>query len=93
MQHPFVAVTQNFRLIKWRKFRGQQPTGPAGDCQTSSVLEMLEWPSLEARTDRSSLLLFHKIHCGAVSIEKDKYLTPVQFENYEVITQCPILIQ
>ena len=46
---------------------------------TSSVGEMLyelEWPSLEARRDRSSLLLFHKIHSGAVSIEKDKYLTP-----------------
>ena len=26
--------------------------------------------------DQSSLLLFHKIHCGAVSIEKDKYMTP-----------------
>ena len=46
---------------------------------TSSVREMLyelEWPSLEARRDQSSLLLFHKIHCGAVSIEKDKYMTP-----------------
>ena len=46
---------------------------------TSSVGEMLdelEWPSLEARRDLSSLLLFHKIHSGAVSIEKDKYLTP-----------------
>ena len=46
---------------------------------TSSVNEMLdelEWPSLEARRDRSSLLLFNKIHSGAVSIEKDKYLTP-----------------
>ena len=45
---------------------------------TSSVSEMLdelEWPSLEARRDRSSLLLFHKIHSGDVSIEKDKYLT------------------
>ena len=41
---------------------------------TSSVGEMLdelEWSSLEARRDQSSLLLFHKIHCGAVSIEKD----------------------
>ena len=41
---------------------------------TSSVREMLdelEWPSLEARRDQSSLLLFHKIHSGAVSIEKD----------------------
>ena len=46
---------------------------------TSSVSEMLgelEWPSLEARRVWSSLLLFHKIHSGAVSIEKDKYLTP-----------------
>ena len=45
---------------------------------TSSVGEMLdelEWPSLEARRDRSSQLLFHKIPSGAESIEKDKYLT------------------
>ena len=34
-----------------------------------------EWPSLEACRDRSSLLLFHKIHSGDVC-EKDKYLTP-----------------
>ena len=40
------------------------------------MLDELEWPSLEAHRDRSSLLLFHKIHSGAVSIEKDKYLTP-----------------
>ena len=40
------------------------------------MLDELEWPSLETRRDRSSLLLFHKIHSGAVSIEKDKYLTP-----------------
>ena len=46
---------------------------------TSSVgvmLDELEWPSLEARRDQSSLFLFHKIHCGAVFIEKDKYMTP-----------------
>ena len=45
---------------------------------TSSVgvmLDELEWPSLEARRDQSSLFLFHKIHCGAVFIEKDKYMT------------------
>ena len=41
----------------------------------SSVGEMLEWPSLEAWRDQSSLLLFHKIHFGAVSIEKDQYMT------------------
>ena len=39
------------------------------------MLDELEWPSLEARRDQSSLLLFNKIHCGAVSIEKDKYMT------------------
>ena len=56
---------------------------------TSSVDEMLcelEWPSLEARRDQSSLLLFHTIHCGAVSIEKDKYMSPALFEIYQVIT-------
>ena len=49
---------------------------------TSSVREMLhklEWPSHEALRDHSSLLLFHKIHSGAVSIEKDKYRAPAQF--------------
>ena len=40
------------------------------------ILDDLEWPSLEAQRDQSSLLLFHKIHCGAVPIEKDKYMTP-----------------
>ena len=40
------------------------------------MLGELEWPSLEARRDQSSLLLFHKLHCGAVSIEKDKNMTP-----------------
>ena len=42
------------------------------------MLNELEWPSLEACRDRSSLLLFHKIHSGAASIEKDKYLTPAR---------------
>ena len=40
------------------------------------MLGELGWPSLEARRDQSSLLLFHKIYCGAVSIEKDKNMTP-----------------
>ena len=46
---------------------------------TSSVgvmLDELGWPSIEARRDQSSLFHFHKIHCGAVFIEKDKYMTP-----------------
>ena len=75
MQHPIGALTRNCRLIRLRKFRGQQPAGPAGDDETR-VVDELEWPSFEARRDQSSLLLFHKIHCGAVSIEKDKYMTP-----------------
>ena len=61
----FVRTAARWTCMRWRN--------------TSSVDEMLdelEWPSLEARRDRSSLLLFHKIHCGAVSIEKDKYMTP-----------------
>ena len=46
---------------------------------TSSVgdlLDELEWPSLEARRERSSLIFFYKIHHGSVSLDKDKYLTP-----------------
>ena len=77
MQHPFGALTRNFRLIRLRKFRGQQPAGPAGDGGTQAVsAKCLMNLNLEARRDQSSLLLFHKIHCGAVSIEKDKCMTP-----------------
>ena len=46
---------------------------------TSSVGDMLgelEWPSLEARREQSSLTFFYKIHSGTVSLDKDKYLTP-----------------
>ena len=46
---------------------------------TSSVgdmLDELEWPSLEARREQSSLAFFYKIHSGTVSLDKDKYLTP-----------------
>ena len=41
------------------------------------MLNEIEWPFAEVLRDQSSLLLFHKIHCGAVSIEKDKYMTTV----------------
>ena len=47
-------------------------------CSVGEMLDELEWPSLESRRDRSSLLLFHKIHSGAVYVEKDKYLTPAR---------------
>ena len=45
---------------------------------TSSVCEILyelQWPTLESWRDQSSLLFFHNIHCGIISIDKDKYLT------------------
>ena len=41
------------------------------------MFDELERPYLEARRDQSSLFLFHNFHCGAVSIEKNKYMTPV----------------
>ena len=48
---------------------------------TSSVGEMLDelqWHTLEARRDQSSMLFFHKTHYGTMSIDKDKYWTPSQ---------------
>ena len=45
------------------------------------MLDELEWSSLEARRERFSMFLFHKIHCGAVSIGKDKYLAPAYSLN------------
>ena len=48
-------------------------------CSVGEMLDELQWPTLEARRpgseDQSSLLFFHKIHCGTMSIDKDKYLT------------------
>ena len=37
MQHPLGALTRNFRLIRLRKFRGQQPAGSARDGETRVV--------------------------------------------------------
>ena len=37
MQHPFGALTRNFRLIRLRKLGGQQPAGPTGDGETRVV--------------------------------------------------------
>ena len=75
MQHSFGALTQKVEKV--------QRTAAHWTCRrwrnTSSVGEMLgelEWPSLDAHSDRSSLLLFHKIHSSAVTIDEDKYLTP-----------------
>ena len=62
---------------------------------TSSVGEMLDelqWATQWAWRDQSSLLFFHKFHCGTMSNDKDKYLTPVsEYKIYEVITQLTAL--
>ena len=41
--------------------------------RVGEILDELEWPTLEARRDQSSLLFFHKIHCwyGTMSDNKD----------------------
>lgn len=39
------------------------------------MLDKLQWPTLEARREWSSLAFFHKIHHGLVDIDKAKYLT------------------
>ena len=40
------------------------------------MLDELEWPSLQAHREQSSLTFFYKIHSGTVSLDKEKYLTP-----------------
>ena len=59
-----------------RKAARWTPQDMANTSSVGEMLDELEWPSLEAWREQPSLLLFHKIHCGAVSIEKDKYMTP-----------------
>ena len=82
MQYPFGAHVVKLRFNKWRRYRGRQPAGPAGDDATLVVLVRCSMSCngqvLEARWDQSSLLFFHKIHCGIMSIDKDKFLTPSQ---------------
>ena len=41
------------------------------------MLSELEWPFLEACREQSSLTFFYKIYSGVVSINKDRYLSPV----------------
>ena len=36
------------------------------------MLDELEWPTLEARREQSSLTFFYKIHSSTVSLDKDK---------------------
>ena len=41
------------------------------------MLHELEWPSLEARREQSSLTFFYKIHSDIVSLNRNRYLTHV----------------
>ena len=52
-------------------YRRWRNTSSVGD-----MLDELEWQSLEARREQSSLTFFYKIHSGTVSLDKDNYLTP-----------------
>ena len=55
------------------------------------MLDGLQWPTLEARRDQSSLPFFRKIHCGTMSIGtmsidiKRQVLDPVS-ENITLLT-------
>ena len=79
----WIGVSVSQKSLQINQIEKVQRTAACWTCRrmrnTSSVgkmLDELEWPSLEARRDQSSLLLFHKIHCGAVLNENDKYITP-----------------
>ena len=76
-------------------FRGQQPAGPARigetQCRVVSARCLMSLSGHFLRPEGiDSPIPFHKIHCGGVSIEKDKYLTPAHSLK-STISQCPIL--
>ena len=54
------------------------------------MLDELEWPSLEARREKSSLTLFYKIHSDTLSLNKDRYLTPVTSSTQTRASQTAI---
>ena len=53
MQHLFGAHIIKLRLNRWRRYRGQQPIGPAAS-SAGEMLDELQWPTLEASRDQSS---------------------------------------
>ena len=68
--HPY----HKLRLDRWRMCRGQLPGGPAGDGETpvASTTCLTNFSDHLWRAAGSSLT-----HSGTVSLDKDKYLTPV----------------
>ena len=78
---PIWALTQNFRLIRLRKFRGKQPAGPEGDGETRVVsakcLMSLDSHLLRPRGTSPPCFSFTRFIVEQyVSIEKDNYMTP-----------------
>ena len=53
MQHLFGALIIKLRFNRWRRYRGQQPIGPAAS-SVGEMLDELQWPTLEASRDQSS---------------------------------------
>ena len=49
------------------------------------ILDELEWSSLDARRDKSFLLLFHEIHCGAV-YRGESRVSEKRFHVYKGVT-------
>ena len=69
--------------LRQKKVEKVQKTAARWTCRrwhnrssVDDMLDELEWPALEDRRVKSSLTFFYKIHSGAVSLDKDKYLTP-----------------
>ena len=79
MQHLFGVLIRNFRLTRSRKFRGQQPVGPAGDGETQVVsakcLMSLSGHLLRPVGTSPPCFSFTRLFVEQ-SIDKDKYMTP-----------------
>ena len=80
MQHPFGALIRNFRTISLRKFRGQQPAGPAGDGETQVVsalcLMSLNGHLLRPGGTSPPCFSFTRIIVELCLLKKSKYMTP-----------------
>ena len=76
MQHLFGAHIVKFRFNEWRRYRGRQPTGPAGGGTTLVVLARC------SMSCNGQLWMPGGINPLCFSstrfIDKDKYLTPSQ---------------
>ena len=80
MQHPCGALTRNFSLIRLRKFRGQQPAGPAGDGETRVVstkcLMSLNGHLLRPGGISPSCFSFTRFIVEQCLLKKNKFMIP-----------------